>query len=86
MSRRAEKLLQQMRQSTANWSSNDLERLYRGFGFEIRHGGNHDIAKHPQYPYLRGTIPRHTSDPATGYIIHAIKTIDRLLEIEKEGE
>ena len=83
---RAKKLLEGMRRSPANWNSNDLAHLYEGFGFIIRCGSKHDIAKHPKYPYLRGTIPRHTTDPATGYITHAVKLITKLLELEgKEG-
>jgi len=80
--KRAEKLLEGMRQSKTNWSLSDLYALYEGFGFKIRKG-NHPIAKHPKYPILRGTLPNH-NEFATGYIAHAVKLIDKLLELEKE--
>lgn len=84
MPSRAEKLLESMRRSTANWTRLDLDALYLGYGFEIRRGKRHDIAKHPQYPELRATLPRHSS-LAKGYISYAVKLIDRLLEMEKQG-
>ena len=49
--RKAEKLLERMRKSKSGWSSQDLIRLYRGFGFEIRNGSSHDVITHPAYPY-----------------------------------
>lgn len=78
----AEKLLEKMRRSLDGWGQSDLETLYRGFGFEVDHGSKHDIAIHPAHPELRGTIARHNK-LAKGYISHAIKTIDSL--IEKDG-
>lgn len=66
-----------MRQSSSNWKRKDLDQLYLAFGFEIRHGSKHDIAKHPKYPDLRATLGRHTS-LAKGYITTAIKLIDEL--------
>jgi len=83
---RAKKLFNGMQRSSANWNSNDLTHLYEGFGFKIRNGSKHDIAKHPKYPHLIGTIPRHTNDPATGYITHAVKLIKELLKLEGERE
>jgi hypothetical protein len=76
-----------MRQSAANWTREDLERLYEGFGFNIRHGSKHDIVKHPDYPQLRATLPRHTT-LAKAYIRTAVKLIDELenLRGEEPGE
>jgi hypothetical protein len=85
MTSKADKLLEQMRRSKANWKRVDLDRLYEGFGFIITHGANHDKLKHPDFPEvreLRATLPRHrTLDKV--YIEEAIKRIDRLLELKK---
>ncbi len=40
-------LLEQMRKSKSNWKKEDIEKLYKEFGFIIRHGSNHDIVTHP---------------------------------------
>lgn len=74
---KAPKLLERMRRSLDGWGQDDLRTLYKGFGFEIDHGGSHDIAIHPEYPDLRGNIPRH-NHLAKGFINHAIKIIDDL--------
>ena len=86
MTSKAEKLLEQMRQSKANWKRRDLDRLYEGFGFIITHGSNHDKVKHPdfiQVRELRATLPRHRTIDKV-YVDDAIKRIDRLLELRKE--
>jgi len=72
-----------MRQSKADWKRSDLDRLYAGYGFVIIHGSNHDIVKHPGYPSLRTTLPRHNI-LARGYVEYAIKLIDQLLELQRK--
>lgn len=85
MTSKADKLLEQMRRSKANWKRVDLDKLYEGFGFIITHGANHDKLKHPDFVEvreLRATLPRHrTLDKV--YVEEAIKRIDRLLELQK---
>lgn len=85
MSASGQKLLERMRQSTSNWKRRDLDALLLAFGFLIVHGGSHDIVKHPEFPFLRGTLPRHRS-LAKGYVEHAVKLVDRLLELQKEAK
>ena len=85
MPSKAEKLLEQMRNSKSNWKRADLDTLYEGFGFIITHGGNHDIVKHPYFPELRATLPRHRV-LAKGYVEFAVKLIGRLLELQKEKD
>jgi hypothetical protein len=85
MTSKAEKLLEAMRSSKSNWRRSDLDRLYKGFGFEITHGSNHDIIKHPIYSKLRTTLPRHRT-LAKGYVEYAVKLIDQLLELRREGQ
>lgn len=84
MPRKATKLLERARRSAANFTLADLEQLYLGFGFKIR-PGRHPIAKHPKYPQLRNTLPNHTSF-ASEYVRVAVKSIDRLLELEAEED
>lgn len=85
MTSKAQKLLERMKQSKAGWKRNDLDKLYTGFGFIISHGGSHDIVKHPDFPQLRATLPRHNY-LAIGYVEFAIKLVDMLLEMQKEKD
>ena len=82
MTSKAEKLLEQMRNSKSNWKRADLDKLYKGFGFIISHGTNHDIVKHPDFPLLRTTLPRHR-ELARGYVEFAVKLVDKLLELKR---
>ena len=85
MNRRAFRLLERARGSKADWKRVDLDRLYKAFGFEIRHGSKHDIVVHPDHPDLRATLTR--SDPlAKGYIGWAVVLIERVLARGKEPE
>lgn len=84
MTSKVEKLLEQMKRSKANWKRMDIERLYEGFGFIITHGANHDKIKHPNFPELRTTLPRH-NDIAKVYVELAIKLVDQLLALQ-EGD
>lgn len=83
MTPKADRLLKRMRQSKADWKRSDLDALFTGFNFVIIHGSKHDIVKHPDYPDLRTTLPRHTT-LARGYVEYAVKLIDRLLDLQKE--
>ena len=65
----------------SNWKRADLDKLYEGFGFIISHGANHDIVKHPDFPQLRTTLPRHR-ELAKGYVEYAVKLVDGLLELQ----
>jgi hypothetical protein len=84
MSSDAHKLLERMRQSKSNWKRADLDALYEGFGFVISHGGSHDVVKHPDFPALRTTIPRHNS-LAKAYFVVAVKLVDKLLELKEKA-
>lgn len=81
---KAAKLLERLRCSQANCTRHDLEVMYKGYGFRIRIGSKHDIAKHEKYKHLRGTLPNHKSF-ATGYVTCAINLIDEVLRLEKQG-
>jgi len=73
----AEKLLARMRQSKHGWGQDDLETLYKGFGFSWRDKGKHRVYTHPKYPELIATVARHNK-LAIGYIQHAISMIDAI--------
>lgn len=81
MTSKAIKLLERMKKSHSGWKRSDLDNLYTGFGFVIRHGSNHDIVSHPDYPQLRDTLQRHGKVPKYN-IRKAIKLIDKLLEFQ----
>lgn len=82
MTSKAEKLLERMRRTKANWKRHDLDTLYEGFGFVLRHGSNHDFVSHPDYPQLSDTLPRHRKVPEYN-VRKAIKHIDTLLHLRK---
>ncbi len=82
MPSRAVKTLERMRNSLAGWKQVDLERVYLGHGFDVWSGSSHDIAEHPDYPWLRGTWPRH-GDVAKAYVSQAIGLIEELERLQK---
>jgi len=79
------KLLERMRASKDNWRRRDLDELYLGFGFILKHGSNHDIVKHPDFPEIRATLPRHNKLLKV-YVADAVKNIDKLLALQKAQE
>jgi len=83
MTSKAQKLLERMKQSRAGWKKQDLDKLYKSFGFIITHGGSHDIVKHPNFPQLRTTLPRHNFI-AKVYVDFAIELIEKLHKLQKE--
>jgi hypothetical protein len=83
--RRGAALLQRAYATKADWTRNELDRLYTAYGFEIRHGGKHDIVVHPDHPDLRATLTR--SNPlAKGYIGAAVSLIAKLQQRENQGD
>lgn len=78
------KLLDRARRSQAGWQPEELKRLYRAYGFEIRIGSNHDIIEHPDYP-LTTALPRH-KPVAKVYIRIAVELIDKLQAMEREAD
>lgn len=77
MTAKSEKLLQRMRRSKANWKSRDLGDLLLGYGFQLRHGGNHDVFTHPELPGEQLVLPRRRTVMKV-YVTKAIKLIDKL--------
>ena len=79
MTSKAEKLLERMRRSKANWKRRDLENLLFGYGFQRRHGSNHDVFTHPNLTGAQFVLPRHGA-VKKAYISKAIRLIDKLGE------
>ena len=78
----ADDLFEQMSRSKAGWTAEDLETLYRGFGFSRREGGKHVVYSHPVHRELRATVTRSKSLPV-GYIQTALKLVRRLRELQR---
>ncbi len=77
MTSKAEKLLERMRRTKANWQRRDLENLLFGYGFQRRHGGNHDVFTHPDLTGAQFVLPRHGT-VKKAYISKAVRLIDKL--------
>lgn len=86
MPSQASKLLAGMRQTSANWKRRDLDTLYLGFGFTIRPGKKHDVAKHPDYPTLRATLPNEHKYLANEFIRTAVKLVDQLQQLKEQNK
>lgn len=85
MTSKAQKLLDQMPQTYSGWGNSDFIKLYSGFGFIIKHGAKHNVAKHPDFPQLRATLPRH-HELAPAYSRAALRIIDQLNELRGSQE
>lgn len=74
----AEKLFEKAKNTQSSWKRQEIDRLYIGFGFTIRHGQSHDIVSHPNHPDLRTTLPRHNLVKPV-YVRQAVRLIEALL-------
>lgn len=81
MPSRAEKLLERMRRTKSGWKRKDIEAIYEGFGFVLKHGAKHDYYVHPDYPNLRDTLKRSRTVPEYN-VRKAIRLIDRLATLK----
>lgn len=63
---RAEKLLGQMEQSPRGWRYDEVARVFRAFGFTMRHkhGGSHRTWHHPNAPPVTVVDKGHGKVPA----------------------
>ena len=77
MTAKSEKLLQRMRRSQANWKRRDVQQLLFGYGFQLRHGSNHDVFTHPELIGIQLVLPRHGKVKKV-YVKKAIRLIDNL--------
>jgi len=77
-------LLQKAKMSPYGWHRSELDKLYKHYGFIIESATKHDIVKYPNYPDLRATLTRSSSELHPDYVRHAIDMIEKLLERQKE--
>ncbi len=83
----AEKLLEKARRNKAGWSSDDLLMLYKGFGFNIRDAaGSHKFVSHPKHAGLTAVVPEHAKELGKKYVSHAVKNIDKAIDLEKDAQ
>ena len=75
---RADKLLARLRRTAFGWGQDDLRRLYRAYGFEVREGARHLVVRHPDHHDLVTTVARHNELPPA-YARTAVDLIDELL-------
>jgi hypothetical protein len=74
-----------MRRRKSGWGPDDLRTLYEGFGFARREGANHTVYTHPNFPHLRGTVPRHKK--LQPYVAEqAVSCLDELARLKAEEE
>jgi len=86
MARKAERLLDRMRQSRSGWKPHHFQTLYIGFGFTHISATKHDVYIHPEFVDIRDTIPRHKKELSKAYASDAVKNIDLLLKLQKDRD
>jgi len=77
------KLLGKMRRSQAGYTPKDIERLLKSCGFKKIEGGSHTLYRHPDFPELAATIPRHP-EVGTIYVKQAVELVDKLQVLEQQ--
>ena len=74
-----------MRRRPVGWGPDDFQTLSKGFGFQRREGANHTVSTHPDFPHLRGTVPRHRK--LKPYLAEqAVRCLDELARLKAEQE
>ena len=80
MSKKAAELVEQMRQTQAQWKRRDLVTVLNGFGFNIKKGSGrspHDKVWHPEFPQLIMSLPRHRK-LGVAYVNQVVVIVDAL--------
>ncbi len=74
-----------MARSKGGWRARDLDRLYRGFGFEYRKGGPHTVYFHPRFPDLTAAVTHASGTLPPAYVTDALELLN-LLEARQVSE
>ena len=75
-----DKLLQKARQSQAGWSAQDVDRLYKAWGFVVKKiSAKHTSYEHPDYPDITAAVTRSSGDISKSYVTDAIDAIEELI-------
>ena len=78
--------LEAARRSAANFTPDELERLYGDYGFDFRtRRGKHRVVYHPVFRTLRATMPNHRP-VHKAYVYAAVALIRRSLELREQAE
>lgn len=82
-SKKALRLLQRAKDSPTGWTRNELDSLYKKYGFIIVNRTKHDVAKHPDLPETeKATLTRSSSEIHPDYVRRAVELIEMLLSIK----
>ena len=74
------RMLQRAKDSPYGWTRNELDSLYKSFGFKIEIRKKHDIAKHIDLPSdEKGTLTRSSGEIHPDYVRRAVELIEMLL-------
>lgn len=85
--KKAIRLLQKAKTAPFGWTRNELDSLYKSYGFIIVSRTKHDIAKHPDLPKTeKATLTRSSHELHPDYIRRAVELIEMLLEQEGEKD
>lgn len=78
--------LQRAKHSPSGWTRNELDSLYKSFGFRIVNRTRHDIAKHDDLPQdEKATLTRSSGEIHPDYVRRAVDLIEMILS-KKEYE
>jgi hypothetical protein len=77
------RLLQHAKNSPYGWRREELDKLYKQYGFIIENGKKHDIVRYPGIPDLITTLTRSSSELHPDYVRYAVTMIETLLELKK---
>jgi predicted RNA binding protein YcfA (HicA-like mRNA interferase family) len=75
-----EKLLQKARRSLAGWTAQDVDRLYKAWGFVVKKtSSKHTIYGHPDFPDITAAVTRSSGEISKGYVTDAIEAIEEVI-------
>jgi hypothetical protein len=78
--KKAMRLLQRAKDAPYGWTRNELDSLYKSFGFIIENRTKHDIAKHHDLPKdEKATLTRSSGEIHPDYVRRAVELIEMLL-------
>lgn len=80
-----EKLLGKARRSQAGWSAQDVDRLYKAWGFVVKRiSAKHTSYEHPDYPDITAAVTRSSGEISKAYVTDAIDAIEEVIARSKK--
>lgn len=84
--KKASKLLRRAKDSPYGWTRNELDSLYKSFGFIIENRTKHDLVKHDDLPRdEKATLTRSSGEIHPDYVRRAVELIEMLLVKNQEN-